>query len=100
MIDPRIVTGYTLSSYSVGVSLVVKLPSDNVAQREVLSTAGGTLFVLGWTGVVGLGYATPTVPHKIQGGAPLYISARGATSTINMLEYLTAPYLGATAVIG
>lgn len=100
MIDPRLITGYTLSSYSVGVSLVVKLPSTGVMQRDVLNTAGGTLFLLGWTGAVGLGYASPSVPHQIQGGAPLYISARGATATINMIEYLTQPYLGATVITG
>jgi hypothetical protein len=100
MIDPRLVTGFTLSTYSVGVSLHVRLPSTGVLQREVLSTAGGTLFIMGVTGVAGLGYATPTVPHKIPGGAPLFISAKGATASVNMLEYLSTPWIGATAISG
>lgn len=99
-LDISKVCGLTLSSYSVGVSLVTALPCTGVLQREVLSTAGGTLFMLGQTGVVGLGYATPTVPHKIPGGAPLFISARGATATINMLEYLSHPWVGSTTITG
>ena len=98
--DPRLITGYTMASYSVGVSLVVALPCGNVLMRKLEAYTGGTLYVLGISGAVGVPIAQASVTHNFEGGAPLFISARGATATVNVISYLSGTPLGATTITG
>jgi hypothetical protein len=98
--DPRLITGYTMASYSVGVSLVTALPVANVIGRQIESYSGGTLFILGQTGLVGIALAQANVTHDFPGGAPMFISARGATATANVVSYLTNLAPGATVITG
>lgn len=101
MSDHRQITGYTMISVAVGVSLVVALPTSGVVQRDLVSFSGGTLALLGVSGAAGIIMNQPTsVPATIPGGGNLYISARGATTTANFICSLSLPNVGATVITG
>lgn len=100
MIDPRMVTGYTMAQYHVGVSLVTALPVENVIGRQIESYTGGTLFILGQSGLAGIALVQASATHDIPGGAPFFISARGATATANVISYLSNPSAGVTMITG